>query len=49
MFLPLPVLGSIRAGLREGDIVIVDKKKEPKENDSLSIQGVVISTVRRYR
>ena len=126
MFLPLPVLGSIRAGipsdaeeqlidtlsfdeylvdrpessyllkvvgdsmedagLREGDIVIVDKKKEPKENDivvanvddqftlkyfqtidgkvclvpgnkkykiiypnnSLSIQGVVISTVRRY-
>lgn len=126
MFLPLPVLGSIRAGipqdeqeqlidtlsfdeylvdrpessyllkvmgdsmedagLREGDIVIVDKKKEPKENDivvanvddqftlkyfrtidrrvclvpgnkkyktiypndSLTIQGVVISTVRRY-
>ena len=126
MFLPLPVLGSIRAGvpqdeeeqlidtlsfdeylvdrpessyllkvigdsmedagLREGDIVIVDKKKEPKENDivvanvddqftlkyfrkidgkiclepgnkkykiiypkdNLSIQGVVISTVRRY-
>lgn len=126
MFLPLPVLGSIRAGvpqdeeeqlidtlsfdeylvdrpessyllkvigdsmedagLREGDIVIVDKKKEPKENDivvanvddqftlkyfrkidgkiclvpgnskykiiypkdSLSVQGVVISTVRRY-
>jgi len=75
------------AGLREGDIVIVDKRKEPKENDivvahvddqftlkyfqtidgkvclvpgnkkykiiypndSLSIQGVVISTVRRYR
>jgi SOS regulatory protein LexA len=127
MFLPLPVLGSIRAGvpqdeeeqlidtlsfdeylvdrpessyllkvigdsmedagLREGDIVIVDKRKEPKENDivvanvddqftlkyfqtidgkvclvpgnkkykiiypndSMSIQGVVISTVRRYR
>ncbi len=127
MFLPLPVLGSIRAGvpqddeeqlidtlsfdeylvdrpessyllkvigdsmedagLREGDIVIVDKRKEPKENDivvanvddqftlkyfqkidgkiclvpgnkkykiiypnaSLTIQGVVISTVRRYR
>ncbi len=126
MFLPLPVLGSIRAGvpqdaeeqlidtlsfdeylvdrpessyllkvvgdsmedagLREGDIVIVDKRKEPKENDivvanvddqftlkyfqtidgkvclvpgnkkykiiypndSMSIQGVVISTVRRY-